>query len=229
MAHAKHNKSTIDQAVQMALKSGLSKASRQYGIPTSTLSYHVNKQKEINKIKISKVIQPLQKPEEDIEDNPNITFTGDEKKYKRGEVYYVHKFDTVGNEIATGRPAIIVSNDRLNEKIGTVLVVFLTTKNKCLAPEHFTTKATGILSTVLCEQLTSVDKARLGTYIGTLAPEDIKFLNKALLSSLNLESFLNVRVGDDQIVSRIAAIKAERDAYKTIYDELFERVMTGNK
>lgn len=226
MAHPRHDKKTINEAVEMALKTNLAKASKQYGIPTSTLSYHVKKQKDINEAKISKVIQPLK---EKSEINPNVTFTKNERAYKRGDIYYVHKFDTVGNEMATGRPAIIVSNDRLNDKIGVVSVVFLTTKNKCLAPEHFTTKATGTLSTVLCEQITTVDKARLGTYIGTITPEDIKFLDKALLSALNLESYTNVRMGDDQIVSRIAAIKAERDAYKTIYDELFNRVMTGDK
>jgi len=78
------------------------------------------------------------------------------------------------------------------------------------------------LSTVLAEQITTVDKARLGDFIGVCTPDDMNLLNKALLVSLGLEKYMSSG-SDDQVVQRIASIKAERDAYKHIYDELFEK------
>lgn len=224
MGNAKLTDKIIKEMLEYADKNGTRATMMKYNVSKSTIYYHQKKRAEKLAKKTSMVITPTTAKEE----TKNNAFVNlepvKEREYRRGDIYYVHRIATTGAEIATGRPAIIVSNDRLNQKIDTVEVVFLTTKNKCLAPEHFSIRATGSLSTVICEQITTVDKVRLGDFIGTCTPEDIKFLNKALLSSLGLEQYIN-QANDDQIVNRIAEIKAERDAYKTIYNELFDRMM----
>lgn len=240
MAQKKYDESIINKALQLADEVGAKNAADQLGISCSAIYYHTKKrkedeqrlQKEMNltekdEIKLRKLISPLN-PAEEVESNENISFQKAEKEYRRGDVYFIHKFSTTGAEMVTGRPAIIVSNDRINSKLGTVEVVFLSTKNRVIAPEHFNTKITGVLSMVVCEQVTAVDKARVGDFIGTCTPDDIKMLDKALLASLGLEKYSKSDT-DDQILSRIATIKAERDAYKNIYDELFNRMMQANK
>lgn len=222
MANAKLTDKIIKEMLEYADKNGTYATTEKYNVSKSTIYYHQKKRAEKLAKKTSMVITPIVNEEKN---NPLVSLEpAREREYRRGDIYYVHRIATTGAEIATGRPAIIVSNDRLNQKIETVEVVFLTTKNKCLAPEHFSIRATGSFSIVICEQITTVDKVRLGDFIGTCTPEDIKFLNKALLSSLGLEQYIN-QTNDDQIVNRIAEMKAERDAYKTIYNELFDRMM----
>lgn len=225
MANAKLTEELIKEMLDYADENGTHATTVKYNVSKSTIYYHQKKRDQHERKKLSKVITPRVGKDE-VKENPfvSLELATESREYRRGDIYYVHRYDTTGSEIATGRPAIIVSNNRLNTKIETVEVVFLTTKNKRTAPEHFSMKATGILSTTICEQITTVDKARLGDYIGTCTPDEIKLLNKALLSSLGLEQYIN-QTNDDQIVNRIAEIKAERDAYKTIYNELFDRMM----
>lgn len=218
------SQSTINQMVECAEKYGTKVAAEKFNVSNSTIYYHKKKKRADEARKLSHVITP----KEEIKDNPNITFQSEGMEYKRGDIYYIHKFDTVGKEMATGRPAIIVSNDRCNAKLDTVQVVFLTTKNRCIAPEHFTIQATGVTSTVICEQITAVDKRRIGNFIGSCTPDEISLLNKALLASLDLDEYVSRKLSDEQIIARITAIKAERDAYKRIYDELFEKMMKKN-
>lgn len=231
MAVGKYDENTINEVLKYAETNGVYAAAKKFNVGKSTIYYHQKKHEELARKKTSMVITPISKVNE-VKDNPFISVNEEkiDREYKRGEIYYVHRFATTGSEMATGRPAIIVSNDRLNKKTDVVEVVFLTTKNKAIAPEHFSTKATGNLSTVLAEQITTVDKARLGDFIGVCTPEDMNLLNKALLVSLGLEKYMNSG-SDDQVVQRIASIKAERDAYKHIYDELFEKYILerGNK
>lgn len=58
---------------------------------------------------------------------------------KRGEIYYINRTDATlqsGSEQYTGRPAIIVSNDKNNEFSTTAEVVYLTTQPKRNLPTH---------------------------------------------------------------------------------------------
>ena len=106
---------------------------------------------------------------------------------KRGDIYYVNNIGgRIGSEQHAGRPAIIVSNDRSNERSGTVEVVFCTTKPKCDSPTHVTVRSTYFPSTALCEQITTVSKERLGRYVGTCTETEMSNLGTAIEISLGI-------------------------------------------
>ena len=225
----KFDQETINQALLYAKENGVKAASEKFGISRSNISYHIRKGEEMVKKKTSKVIHPKQIANE-ITQVEGVTFTpAEEREYHRGDIYYVHRYSTTGNEMATGRPAIIISNDRLNEKLKVVEVVFLTSKPKAPAPEHVTINSTGKLSTVICEQISSVDKACLGNFLGVCTPDEMKRLDVAILSSLGLNSYIDPRMSDEQVLLRLTDIKAERDVYKRMYDDLFDRMINERK
>lgn len=106
---------------------------------------------------------------------------------KRGEIYYIQSiYQEVGSEQRSGRPAVIVSNDNNNNNSEVVEVVYMTTQPKTELPTHVLTRSTSQLSTILCEQITSVSTQRLGDYIGKLTDQEVKALDIALAISLGL-------------------------------------------
>ncbi len=107
-------------------------------------------------------------------------------RVKRGEVWYVEKGYSVGSEQQSGRPAIIVSNDKNNTYSATVEVVYLTTQPKQDLPTHVTIRSLNRISTALCEQITTVSMERLGNYCGTLTDQEMGEIDAAIKTSLGL-------------------------------------------
>ena len=105
---------------------------------------------------------------------------------KRGEVYFVAHRQTVGSEMAKGRPAIIVSNNILNATSSVVEVVFLTTKPKKEMPTHVIINATGVPSIACCEQISTVSMLLIGSYCGRCTEEEMHDIDCALMKSLGL-------------------------------------------
>lgn len=106
--------------------------------------------------------------------------------YQRGDVYFVDKFRSVGSEQHSGRPAVIVSNNTNNDVSPTVEIVYLTTQKKPPLPTHVRINTTGTPSTVLCEQVHTVDMQRLMDYCGSCTKEEMQAIDQALLVSLGL-------------------------------------------
>lgn len=106
---------------------------------------------------------------------------------KRGEIYYINSIMAKGSEQKSGRPGIIVSNDKANEHSDVVEIVYLTTKHKGDLPTHVTIRATGVNSIALCEQITSVDKSRIGDYRGKVSAAEMLNLEIALAISLGID------------------------------------------
>ena len=104
----------------------------------------------------------------------------------RGDIFYIHREETVGSEQHSGRPAIIVSNAECNENSSVVEIVFLTCKQKRPLPTHVKIESAGRRSTALCEQITSVDICRLGDYKGHVTDEEMRQIDTALMCSLGL-------------------------------------------
>lgn len=104
----------------------------------------------------------------------------------RGDIFYIHREETVGSEQHSGRPAIIVSNADCNENSSVVEIVFLTCKHKRPLPTHVKIESIGRRSTALCEQITSVDVCRLGDYKGHVTDEEMRQIDAALMCSLGL-------------------------------------------
>lgn len=163
---------------------------------------------------------------------------------KRGEIYYIKSnYAETGFEQRADRPAVIVSNDKCNEHSGVLEVVFLTTKPKKPLPTHVLVKEDPARpSTVLCEQITSVDVGRFSDYIGTLTEEEMLEVDKALAVSLGLpipekaqlplglpvtpeEADQHEDDGADDDSEEgwyltVTRLQAERDLYEKLYTDL---------
>jgi mRNA interferase MazF len=84
---------------------------------------------------------------------------------RRSEVYWVALDPKVGTEIQKTRPCVVVSPDELNSRLKRVIVAPLTST---IHPYRFrvTTTVAGRPSSVVLDQLRTVDLTRLGRRIG---------------------------------------------------------------
>lgn len=106
---------------------------------------------------------------------------------RRGEIFYIARGGaTNGSEQFADRPAVVVSNDENNKHSGAIEVVYMTTQPKTDLPTHVTVRSTGRLSTVLCEQVSSVSTDRVNNYIGQVSEQEMKNIDIALMISLQL-------------------------------------------
>ena len=90
------------------------------------------------------------------------------KEIKRGEIYAVDFGAGFGSEQGGIRPSLILQNDIGNKHSPTTIVAAITgRKTKAALPTHVKIMAKGLKteSTVLLEQIRTIDKARLGEYI----------------------------------------------------------------
>lgn len=113
------------------------------------------------------------------------------RTYLRGDMYYANFEKGIGSEQAGYRPVLIIQNNVGNRHSPTVIVAALTdaTNNKSKLPTHYYLPANNGLkmpSIVLLEQLRTIDKRRLESYIGSLPEKDIKGINHALAVSVGL-------------------------------------------
>lgn len=111
--------------------------------------------------------------------------------YSRGELYFADLGNGVGSEQNGNRPVAVIQNDTGNRYSPTVIVAAITsqTATKHHLPTHcFVGEECGLSqpSIILLEQLRTVDKQRLGSYIGHLNPLQLQYLDCALAVSLNL-------------------------------------------
>ncbi len=107
--------------------------------------------------------------------------------FYKGEIYYIYPRETVGCEQTGGRPGIIVSNDMGNEYSKVVEVVFLTTRDKKPLPTHVEINSAKCKSIALCEQIETVSKERIGSYINNVSMNEMKKLNEAMMISLGID------------------------------------------
>ena len=111
---------------------------------------------------------------------------------RRGEMYFADLSPTVGSEQDGVRPVLVVQNDRGNQHSPTVVVAAITGKQKRKnLPTHFMLPAMrglSIPSVVLLEQLRTIDKSRLQTYIGTLDEITMRGVDRALAVSMGIDN-----------------------------------------
>mgnify|MGYP004619295087 FL=1 len=119
------------------------------------------------------------------------------KEIKRGEIYAVDFGTGFGSEQGGTRPSLILQNDIGNKHSPTTIVAAITgRKTKAALPTHVAIMTSGLKteSTVLLEQIRTIDKARLGEYIGRLDSKTLAAVDRAIVVSLGikyLEELLN--------------------------------------
>lgn len=106
---------------------------------------------------------------------------------KRGDIWYIKSgYMTTGSEQRSGRPAVIVSNDKNNQHSTTVEVVYFTTQQKHDLPTHVVVHGTCKRSIALCEQITTVSVERIGDYCGCVSGDEMAHIKAAMMISLGL-------------------------------------------
>ena len=110
------------------------------------------------------------------------------KTYYHGDVYMADLGQGIGSEQGGSRPVVIVQNDTGNHFSPTVIVATMTSKgdSKAKLPTHFAEGLTQVPSLVLCEQVRTLDKQRLGEHLGRLTQKEIQQLDYALAVSFGL-------------------------------------------
>ncbi len=111
---------------------------------------------------------------------------------KRGDVYLADLGEGVGSEQHGVRPVLVIQNNVGNKYSPTITVLPITTKihkSKGL-PTHVIINHMGGLdeiSAIMAEQISTIDKTKLFTYLGTIPEEDMKKdVNKAVCIQLGL-------------------------------------------
>lgn len=117
------------------------------------------------------------------------------RTYLRGDLYYADLGEGIGSEQNGCRPVIIIQNDMGNRHSPTVIVAAITSRKETRGklPTHYYIGSESGLdrpSVVLLEQIRTLDKQRLGNYIGHLAQKEIEDLDHKLAVSLGLVSYL---------------------------------------
>ena len=156
---------------------------------------------------------------------------------KRGDIYYIRDTrQSVGSEQRADRPAVIVSNNTNNKHSGVYEVVYMTTQPKTDLPTHFIIASALKPSTVLCEQISSVYEERIGEWIGTLTPDEMKTLDQCLAVSIGIKAAGNTEDTESlrqqletaeaklaEIGAQLWTAESQRQTYKEMYEFLLNK------
>ena len=104
-------------------------------------------------------------------------------EYKRGDIFFAELEENgFGSEQQGTRPVLIIQNNIGNKFSPTVIVACITSQAKTKLPTHVMWDT----STILCEQIKTIDKARLGRYVTTLPQFQMDKVNYAVRVSLGI-------------------------------------------
>lgn len=107
---------------------------------------------------------------------------------RRGNIYYANLSGATGSEQDGIRPVLIIQNDTGNKFSPTVIVAAITSKEKRSdLPTHvYLSVEFGLResSIVMLEQIRTLDKSRLGRYVGSIDDKTMQSVEKALAISL---------------------------------------------
>lgn len=159
----------------------------------------------------------------------------------RGDIYWVEIPHYTGSEMSKNRPALIVSHDKLNRSAPIVTVVYLTSNTlRRSEPGHVALYSSVKPSIALCEQIYTVDKSRLGSYIGTVTEGEMAEVERAISCTLDLPDY-DLREVEAQIVEsnrklndpepmpeevkRVSELVQELEIYKQLYENLLDRML----
>ena len=113
--------------------------------------------------------------------------------YRRGDIYYADLNPVCGLEQGGKRPVLVIQNDMGNAHAPTLIVATITTKpDKRKFPIHYLVRdnaAFDVPSTIMLEQLRTIDKSRVLGYLGKIAPREMVNIDRALMLSLSLQQY----------------------------------------
>ncbi len=104
----------------------------------------------------------------------------------RGEVWWVRLDPTVGSEIAKTRPCIVVTNDLLNERRRTVVVVPISSGQRPTPNLGIFVDCGAVSGVAVIDQVRAAAKERLGSRAGRLAADEMKAIEAGLRQVLGM-------------------------------------------
>lgn len=108
---------------------------------------------------------------------------------RRGDVYYADLSPVIGSEQGGVRPVVVIQNDKGNRYSKTIIIAPISKKmSKPPIPTHvvFSDNSLSYVSMILCEQLRTIDKKRLGQWICTLDNITVDKIDNAIRVSLSI-------------------------------------------
>ena len=115
----------------------------------------------------------------------------DERAFRRGEIYLADLGTRFGSEQGGIRPVLILQNNLGNIYCPTLIVAPLTTQTgkKPNQPTHYKLAGDGNAirpSTVLLEQITTIDKRRVAKRLSRLGSSEMDRMKEHILMSLGI-------------------------------------------
>src|SRR3989344_6705412 len=112
-------------------------------------------------------------------------------RLRRGDIVLVSLDPVVGSEQGKTRPALVIQNDISNEHSPTTIIAPITSKiyeKEYPTNVQISLKESGLKleSTVLFNQIRTIDKSRILRRLGQLAPELMRKADLAIKASLGL-------------------------------------------
>lgn len=112
------------------------------------------------------------------------------RQMRRGQIYYADLRPVIGSEQGGIRPCVIIQNDMGNYHSPTVIVAMMTRQRKNDLPTHIAVSEEDYCldqnTTILLEQLRTIDKSRLSAFVGKLSDGTMRRVDEALHISLAL-------------------------------------------
>lgn len=110
---------------------------------------------------------------------------------KRGQIYICDFGETVGSVQGGLRPCVVIQNNKGNHFSPTTIVASITSKSKRNNPTSVPQERGegGLLQSgeILCNQIQTVSKEQLTTYVGTFAEDTMRKIDKAIKISLGVQ------------------------------------------
>ena len=110
----------------------------------------------------------------------------------RGQMYYANLDPVIGSEQGGNRPVLVIQNNVGNRHSPTIIIAPITTRVKKLhQPTHIGVPPYFGLpqnSMAMLEQIRTIDKGRLGSYIGCLDDDVMDYVDEALGISVGLHA-----------------------------------------
>lgn len=136
------------------------------------------------------------------------------KTFSRGDLFWGSNDIANGSEQKGYRPYLIISNNMNNNYNSLLTVVPLTTKNKKGIPTHKTIMINDVKCTVLCEQITCVEKTDMLKFIRSISMEELKDVEEGIKIqlALNTKNVENLQINE------------EKTQKKGIFTKFFEKI-----
>lgn len=132
--------------------------------------------------------------------------------------------DSIGAEIQTGRPAVIISGDKANEISPTVIVAFITSQGNP-HPHNVSIQMNGTLNRVKCDHLRTIAKERLTRFVCKLSKPEMVRVTGALATAQCIPIRGPESTSQEKENKEIIALKAECEMWKRCYDAVMSQLV----